>query len=194
MRWKYRWIIVKGKISCHEVKLQVSYFQGLGLGWKTAVRRRREWWSKEFSGKEGGMWEMEVRAHARSAAFAGRRVCIVWKGDGRVFLDASSDYTIRFRARVASQGGCPGKVWGLLHTISRVFSPGQRSHLAPRGPFQPETRCALWSLWGGVIVEKMAISVLGGERCEQCFSKNWVNANKKAICQSRERLTGMGPV
>lgn len=118
---------------------------------------------------------------------------LMWKGDGHVFLDASSGYTVRLRVRVASQGGCPGKVWGLLHTISQRFSPGQGSQLAPKGPFQPEPLCALWRLWEGVIMEKMAISILRGERCEEHFSKKWVNANKKAICQSRERLTGMGP-
>lgn len=36
--------------------------------------------------------------------------------------------------------------------------------------------------------------ISGGESRDEYFSRDWVNANKKAICQSWERLTGMGPV
>lgn len=177
MRWKYRWVIFKDKVFGER--------QQQGEVWSDEAKR--------FQERKGkcGKWKFRPMQGAWPS-LAGKHV-LMWKGDGHVFLDASSGYTIRLRVRVAPQGGCPGKVWGLLHTISQTFSPGQGSQLAPKGPFQPKPLCALWSLWQGVVMEKMAISILRGERCEEHFSKKWVNANKKAICQSRERLTGMGP-
>lgn len=107
--------------------------------------------AKEPSGKEGEMWEMETWASARSVASAGRRVCFTVQGRWLWILDdcepdASSGYMLRLRVRVASQGGCPGKLWGLLHNTSQMFSPGRHSKLAPKGPFQPEPVCALRSL------------------------------------------------
>lgn len=62
---------------------------------------------------------------------------LVCKVDGHGSSDASSGFMLRFRVKMVSRGGCPGKVWGLLHNISQMFSLGQCFKLAPRAPSNP---------------------------------------------------------
>lgn len=96
---------------------------------------------QERKGKCGKWWFRPMLAAWPS--LAGERV-LKCKGDGCGSSDAGSGYVVGFRARVGSQGGCPGKVWGLPHHISQPFSLGWAG---PQGSL-PTPTC-LWALEPG---------------------------------------------
>ena len=87
----------------------------------------------EQQGKDREMWAVETMP-AAWPSLVGECV-LMCKGDCRGSSDASSGYMLRFRAKVASRAGSPGKVWGLVHNISQMFRLGQSSKLAPKDPF-----------------------------------------------------------
>lgn len=74
---------------------------------------------------------MEVQANASSMAFAG--IVLMCNGDGRGSSDASSGYMLRFRMRVASQGGAQGRC-GVSSTTSSRCSAWGSALSWPQGP------------------------------------------------------------
>jgi len=93
----------------------------------------------EQQGKDREMWAVETMP-AAWPSLVGECV-LMCKGDCRGSSDASSGYMLRFRAKVASRAGSPGKVWVSSTTSPRCSDWGRALSWPPRTP-----STTVWSL------------------------------------------------